>query len=61
MKIISGLILSFRWFIPKKITRAQAEKLLLDKDENDQYIQPDGAFLVRHSESSPGEFSISVK
>lgn len=49
------------WFIPKKITRAQAEKLLLDKDENDQYIQPDGAFLVRHSESSPGEFSISVK
>ncbi|XP_050421918.1 growth factor receptor-bound protein 2 [Adelges cooleyi] len=36
-----------------KITRADAEKLL------DQ--QPDGCFLVRISESSPGDFSLSVK
>ncbi|XP_014784855.1 growth factor receptor-bound protein 2 [Octopus bimaculoides] len=49
------------WFITKKVTRAQAEKMLLEKDDVGEYIQPDGAFLVRHSESSPGEFSISVK
>lgn len=36
-----------------KITRADAEKLL------DQ--QPEGCFLVRISESSPGDFSLSVK
>ncbi|XP_076305631.1 growth factor receptor-bound protein 2-like [Tachypleus tridentatus] len=36
-----------------RITRADAEKLLLNKH--------DGAFLIRVSESSPGDFSLSVK
>jgi growth factor receptor-binding protein 2 len=36
-----------------RITRADAEKLLLNKHE--------GAFLIRISESSPGDFSLSVK
>lgn len=46
------------WFIPcswyyGRITRADAEKLLFNKHE--------GAFLIRISESSPGDFSLSVK
>ncbi|XP_074605573.1 growth factor receptor-bound protein 2 drk [Brevipalpus obovatus] len=36
-----------------RITRADAEKLLKNKHE--------GAFLIRVSESSPGDFSLSVK
>lgn len=36
-----------------RITRADAEKLLMNKYE--------GAFLIRVSESSPGDFSLSVK
>ncbi|PRD31047.1 UNVERIFIED_CONTAM: drk [Trichonephila clavipes] len=36
-----------------RISRADAEKLLLTKHE--------GAFLIRVSESSPGDFSLSVK
>lgn len=36
-----------------RITRADAEKLLTNKHE--------GAFLIRVSESSPGDFSLSVK
>ncbi|XP_018497662.1 protein enhancer of sevenless 2B [Galendromus occidentalis] len=36
-----------------RITRADAEKLLSNKHE--------GAFLIRVSESSPGDFSLSVK
>lgn len=36
-----------------RITRADAEKLLCNKH--------DGAFLIRISESSPGDFSLSVK
>ena len=36
-----------------RITRADAEKLLQNKTE--------GAFLIRVSESSPGDFSLSVK
>lgn len=48
------------WFTPSlhswyygRITRADAEKLLMNKHE--------GAFLIRVSESSPGDFSLSVK
>lgn len=37
-----------------KITRRQAEEALLQ-------IQYEGAFLIRESESSPGEFSLSVR
>ncbi|CAF2355388.1 unnamed protein product [Rotaria sp. Silwood2] len=45
-----------------KIARAEAEKILLQKDVNARRIsQPDGAFLVRMCESSPGDFSLSVK
>jgi hypothetical protein len=34
----------------------------LKKDGNSQKVgQPDGAFLVRMCESSPGDFSLSVK
>ncbi|KYM92374.1 Protein E(sev)2B [Atta colombica] len=36
-----------------RITRADAERLLMNKHE--------GAFLIRISESSPGDFSLSVK
>jgi hypothetical protein len=51
----------FSWFYGI-ISRAEAEKILLQKDSNTQrYQQPDGAFLVRVCESSPGDFSLSVK
>ena len=50
-----------RWFYGT-ITRADAEQILLKKDGNAQRSgQPDGAFLVRMCESSPGDFSLSVK
>ena len=42
------------WYVGK-ISRCKAEEMLLRTD------QPDGAFLVRNSESAPGEFSITVK
>ena len=50
---------SHRWYV-SKISRAQAEDLLLEKEGN-HYKQKDGSFLVRNSESSPGDFSLSVK
>jgi growth factor receptor-binding protein 2 len=57
--IVSGLIPSnyiemkaHAWYYGR-ITRADAEKLLANKHE--------GAFVVRVSESSPGDFSLSVK
>lgn len=49
------------WF-QGTISRAEAEKILLQKDPGTQrYQQVDGAFLVRMCESSPGDFSLSVK
>lgn len=42
------------WFFDK-ITRKEAEKLLLEK------YNPNGAFLVRPSESNPDTFTLSVK
>jgi len=42
----------YSWYYGR-ITRADAEKLLGNKHE--------GAFVVRVSESSPGDFSLSVK
>lgn len=42
----------FSWYYGR-ITRADAERLLMNKHE--------GAFLIRISESSPGDFSLSVK
>jgi len=35
--------------------------MLLEKNAQGGYMQRDGAFLVRPSESTPGEFSLSVK
>lgn len=54
-----SLIIFHRWYV-SKISRAQAEDLLLEKEGN-HYKQKDGSFLVRNSESSPGDFSLSVK
>lgn len=49
---IDNIFLIFSWYYGR-ITRADAEKLLLNKHE--------GGFLIRISESSPGDFSLSVK
>lgn len=46
------LFILFSWYYGR-ITRADAERLLMNKHE--------GAFLIRISESSPGDFSLSVK
>ena len=48
-----------RWYV-SRINRQDAEYMLLEKNEQGQ-SQRDGAFLVRPSESTPGEFSLSVK
>jgi growth factor receptor-binding protein 2 len=42
------------WYMGS-ISRIDAERLLLQEDN------ADGSFLVRKSESTPGEFSISVR
>ena len=47
------------WYVAK-ISREESEKKLLVKSGGN-HMQPDGAFLVRPSETSPGDFSISVK
>lgn len=47
------------WYV-NKVSRQDAEEILLDM-KNGEYTQKDGAFLVRPSESSPGDFSLSVK
>lgn len=56
-RFVSLLNVSFsawcRWFYGK-IPRAKAEEIL-----NKQ--RRDGAFLIRESESAPGDFSLSVK
>ena len=49
-----------RWFVGH-VTRQQAEDMLLDRNDRGDFTQKDGAFLVRHSENFPGEFSVSVK
>jgi len=50
-----------RWYV-SHISRQDAENMLLEKNtQMTGYIQRDGAFLVRPSESTPGEFSLSVK
>lgn len=48
------------WFI-SRISRSEGEQMLLEKTDCGQYVQKDGAFLVRPSESSPGDFSLTVK
>ena len=50
-----------RWYV-SHISRQDAENMLLEKNtQSTGYMQRDGAFLVRPSESTPGEFSLSVK
>ena len=49
------------WF-KGKITREESEELLLKRDKTSQLFKHiDGAFLIRHSENSPEDFSASVK
>lgn len=49
------------WF-KGRITREESEELLLKRDKGtNQPKHIDGAFLIRHSENSPEEFSASVK
>lgn len=43
-----------------RMSRKDSEEALLKKS-GQAFLQPDGAFLVRLSESSPGDFSLSVK
>lgn len=53
---VSSIIMLCLWYFSwyyGRITRADAEKLLQNK--------PEGGFLIRISESSPGDFSLSVK
>lgn len=49
---LTFLNVCFSWYYGR-ITRADAQNLLMNKHE--------GAFLIRVSESSPGDFSLSVK
>lgn len=61
MRMSCHFISDSSWFLGN-ITRVDAEKILLQKDPRTQrYQQIDGAFLVRMCESSPGDFSLSVK
>ena len=46
--------LSFSSWYRGRITRAKAEEILSQQPH-------DGAFLIRESESTPGDFSLSVK
>jgi len=54
------LLFNGRWFVGR-ITRVQAEEMLLERNDRGEYVQRDGSFLVRNSENFPGEFSVSVK
>lgn len=47
------------WYVAK-ISRQDAENALLEADGKGD-PQPDGAFMIRPSESAPGDFSLSVK
>ena len=42
-------------------TREEAEEMLLKKNGRNEFIQVDGAHMVRPSGSSPGDFTLSVK
>ena len=50
----------FSWY-HGSISRIEAQDRLLQVNSSGQYLQTDGAFLVRASETSPGDFSLSVK
>lgn len=52
-QMLTGLPSFLRWFFGK-IPRAKAEEMLSKQ-------RHDGAFLIRESESAPGDFSLSVK
>ena len=59
LSFLKNYCLFSRWY-QGKIKRANCELVLLKK-AGGNYIQPDGAFIVRLSESTPGDFSLSVK
>ncbi len=44
-----------------RISRGEAESMLMEKGTTGATLHKDGAFLIRPSESNPGEFSLSVK
>jgi growth factor receptor-binding protein 2 len=48
------------WYVAQ-VSRQEAEAMLLERGGNGQYIQKDGAFLVRNCETAKDSFSISVK
>uniref|UniRef100_A0A1I8GDK8 GRB2 n=1 Tax=Macrostomum lignano TaxID=282301 RepID=A0A1I8GDK8_9PLAT len=48
------------WYVPN-CSRTKAEEILLRRDARGGYVQPDGAFLVRTSETTAPDFSLSVK
>lgn len=49
------------WYVGR-VSRQEAESMLLEMNEENNFTQKDGAFLVRNSETGPpGDFSISVK
>jgi len=50
----------YTWFV-NKISRGDSENKLLSRRKNGEYKQKDGAFIIRPSESTPGDFSLSVK
>ena len=55
------LIILKSWF-KGRITRKEADELLLKRDKlSNTFKHVDGAFLIRHSENSPEDFSASVK
>ena len=63
MIVVSYEVVSYlhRWFI-NGVTRQDAEEMLLERNPSSgSFTQKDGAFLVRPSETSKGDFSISVK
>ena len=49
-----------RWF-DENTTASQSEEKLLKKNSNGNFVYPDGVFLVRKSETSPDDFSVTVK
>ena len=51
--ILNGFLFLYRWFHPS-VKNAQAEEIL-------KKTGVDGSFLVRPSESTLGDFTISVK
>lgn len=48
------------WY-KEPMTRSEAEKFLLQRDSVNAFVHPDGAFIIRKSESDKNGFALSVK